>query len=377
MAVTQKDVAEKAGVTRMVVSKVLHNGATGVRVSAATAERVKKVAEELGYRVNVVARNFRAQETHTIGVLHGIEPARPVFDSGSRYFAALADGIVGGAFDNDYAVTLCPKLYGENPEAAMSDGRFDGLVWYSMSRSEEAMRVLSQTAVPLVVIHARAKDVKGSHPTVICDNRQGIGLAVSHLASLGHQKIALGWMEDFSNPESIERVDAFHLEMREHGLSSDETNVVNLGRWKVSESDKAERHRLLMEHAARLNIDLRDPESRDWRWEWWELHRYMLERPRHTAIIAINDEVAGTILRTALLCGVHVPTQLSVVGFDSTSFCNELTPKLTSIRQPLREIGRTAVDLLVKRIHGEAVPQETVVACGFDIRKSTAPPNSR
>ena len=83
-----------ANVSPVVVSKVLHNKANGVRVSEATAERVRVAAKELGYRVNVWARNFRNQQAMMIGVLNGMGKERPLFNQGPRYFATLMDGIV-------------------------------------------------------------------------------------------------------------------------------------------------------------------------------------------------------------------------------------------------------------------------------------------
>src|SRR5476649_181797 len=110
MAVTLKDVAKVANVTPTVVSRVLHNKASTVRVSPATAERVRVAAAQLGYRVNIMARNFRDRQTKTIGVLNGRGLTRPLFAKGPRYFATLMDGIVDGCFAHGYSVTLCPQL---------------------------------------------------------------------------------------------------------------------------------------------------------------------------------------------------------------------------------------------------------------------------
>jgi len=128
MPVTMKDVAARAGVTPTVVSHVLHNRAATVRVSEATAVRVRQAAKDLGYRLNIVARNFRAGQTFMIGVLHGVGFDRSRLGDHSRYLASLFDGIIDGAFEHGYAVTLCPKLLGNHPEDAMADGRFDGLI---------------------------------------------------------------------------------------------------------------------------------------------------------------------------------------------------------------------------------------------------------
>src|SRR5471030_1470510 len=172
MPVTLKDVAKLTNVTPSVVSIVLNNRESTVRVSPETAERIRQAAQQLGYRVNMFARNFRDQQTRTTGVLNGRGMSRPTFAKGPRYFATLMDGIVEGAFRMDYSVTLCPKLLGENPEMGV-DGRFDGLVWYSVSSNDENREVLSRFTVPIVVVHAHAADFGNRYPEIIADNRQG------------------------------------------------------------------------------------------------------------------------------------------------------------------------------------------------------------
>jgi DNA-binding LacI/PurR family transcriptional regulator len=335
MSVTMRDVAARAGVTPTVVSRVLHNKATAIRVSEATAERVRQAAVDLGYRVNIMARSFRERQTMMIGVLHGIGFERPLFNNGSRYFAALMDGIVEGAFAHNYSVTLCPTLLGQTPEDAMSDGRFDGLVWYSTLPSEENQRMLQQCSLPMVLIHTRAAVYGNRYPSVICDNEQGIGLAVDHLLELGHRKIAFTYNKSVPFTESVVRADAFRTRLEAHGFA-------------VRESDF---------------IDEQD------------LASYLEQGPRHTAILAHNEGLAAELLELARQCSIHVPHDLSVIGFDSTSFCDEQTPKLTSVHQPLAEMGKGAIDLLVQTISApKSPPEERIYPCRLDLRRSTAPP---
>lgn len=337
MAVTLRDVAAKVGVTPVVVSHVLHNKANGIRVSEATAQRIREAAEELGYRVNVWARNFRSQRTMTIGVLHGTGFPRPLFDRGSRYFAALMDGIVEGAFNHGYSVTLCPKLLGQDSDA-MNDGRFDGLVWYSTSPPPEVKEQIIRSHVPLVLLHAHASDFGGRIPTIICDNQQGIGLGLDHLMSLGHRKIGFAWERELTLGESVERRDAFLTMSAERGLPVTQDDILNVG------------------------------------WFRTEIDEYLKAGPRHTALMSFSDGLAGDLILGAPKYGIKVPEDLSIVGFDSTGYCNELHPALTSIHQPLLEMGIQAIETLVKRINGEVIePLETVVPCGLDIRESTAP----
>ncbi len=374
MAVTQRDVAAKAGVSKMVVSKVLHSRATTVRVSEATAERVRQVAEELGYRVNVVARNLRTQRSNAIGVLHGLGLNRPRIYHGSSYFAALVDGMIEGAFDHEYAVTICPKLYGSSPIDAMSDGRFDGLVWYSAVFSPASMGILSRSNVPIVLVHSRASDIDSRYPTILCDNDQGIGLALDHLVELGHTKIAFAREDGTRNPETNARIAAFHEHMKGHRLPTTERDILDFS-WDVdvSPEEREKRIRITEDQHMRRGFALGTPDAMNSGWERWKSHCYITEGPRHTAVICNDDQLAARLLYLADLYNIRVPDELSVIGFDSTRYCDELRPRLTSVSQPLVEIGKRAIDLLVMRINGEETPPETVIPCGFDVRETTAP----
>ncbi|MGV3616614.1 MAG: LacI family DNA-binding transcriptional regulator [Fimbriimonas sp.] len=333
MPVTMREVAAKAGVTPTVVSRVLHNKATAIRVSEATAERVRQAAKDLGYRVNVMARNFRERQTMMIGVLHGVGFPRNQFNGRSRYFAALMDGVIDGAFDHGYSVTLCPKLLGSTPEDAMSDGRFDGLVWYSTQRSEENHRLIDGCTVPLVLIHTPAKIFGDRFPSVSCDNHQGIGLAVDHLVGLGHRRI--GFAHDRFGELSF-RLQAFQSHMARHGL-------------EVGPDDL---------------IDVCDDGS--------GAVEYLIAGPRHTALVGAHDGVASLLVELAPQFGVRIPDDLSITGFDSTSFCDELNPRLTSVSQPLAIMGRCAAEMLVKRINGDEIHHPQVIfPCDLDVRGST------
>lgn len=337
MAVTLRDVANKAGVTPVVVSKVLHNRANGIRVSEATAERIREAAQELGYRVNIWARNFRTQQTMTIGVLHGTGFPRPLMDRGSRYFAALFDGLIEGAFKHGYSVTMCPKLLGDNPSGGMNDGRFDGLVWYSSSPPPEMREQIIRSVTPIVVLHAHASEFGHRVPTVICDNRQGIWLAMEHLRELGHQKIGFAYESELVSNEATERRQAFIDFVKKEKIGDDQDTI---------------------------GID----------WERQVLARY-LTNPRHTALVCFSDGLAADIMRMSIEKGLRLPQDLSIIGFDSTAFCNELRPELTSISQPLLKVGESAITALINCINGETLdPMELLLPCGLDIRNSTCPP---
>ena len=336
MAVTMRDVAAKAGVTPTVVSRVLHNKATTVRVSAATAERIRIIAKDMKYRVNVTARNFRDQQTLMIGVLHGVGFERQMLSEGSRYFACLVDGIVDRAFHYGYSVTFCPALMGDNPGQAVSDGRFDGLIWYSTDLTGRNTELIQNCLSPLVVIHASEEYFDGKVSSVICDNHGGLSQAVDHFVGLGHEHIGfvLENRETFS--EAIDRARIFQEVLKEKGLSCGSESIIY------------------------AEMDLTGL-------------RQQLRETKCTALITSSEKLAGDVLRVANEAGVQVPEELSVVGFDSTEYCDGLTPKLSAIRQPLKRMGSAAVDLLIAQINDFPIENKhLVIPCGFDIRQSTS-----
>jgi LacI family transcriptional regulator len=291
-------------------------------------------AKELGYRRNISAVNFRTKQTMAIGVFHGAGRAMPSFEGGSNYFGALMDGFVAGAFANDYAVTLCPKLLGQSPDDAMSDGRFDGLVLYCTDVTEANALMLQRCTVPLVLVHTKASEFGCSVPSVLCDNYQGIGLAIDHLVSLGHRRIVFAQEPWFLSTEIRDRHDAFLKIAGDHGLPVTEKDIVT---------------------AEPLDDNFGE-----------------LFSGKYSAIVACHDALAGRILASAFRFGVAIPDELSLVGFDSTTFCNELRPALTSVSQPLQQMGASAIELLVAFIRGEIqCPAELTFPCGLDIRGST------
>src|SRR5688572_17862216 len=276
MPVTLRDVAAKVGVTPVVVSRVLHNKANGIRVSDATARRIREAAEELGYRVNVWARNFRSQQTMAIGVLHGTGFPRPLLDRGSRYFASLMDGIIEGAFKYGYSVTLCPKLLGQDSGDAMNDGRFDGLVWYSTSPPPDMKDQIIRSHVPIVVLHEHASELGGRIPTVLCDNRQGIQLALDHLADLGHRRIGFAMESELVSTEATERRDAYLQVAAALGLPASEADVIGID------------------------------------WERKDIHGYLSD-PKHTAVICFSDGLAADFIKFAPEHGLTLPKDLSLI----------------------------------------------------------------
>lgn len=332
---TVRDVAAKAGVSPTVVSHVLNGRVNGIRVSPATAERVQLAAAALGYRRNSLAGSLRDKRTFVLGVLHGAAVARPRFSFGSRYFAALMDGIVEGAFEHGYSVTLCPKLLGDSQAEGISDGRFDGLIWYQRRDTMEDEQTAASCRLPMVFIHSSIGGTNSIWPSVSCDNDQGALLALQHLADLGHKKVAFIIEPWAQNGEGITRIESFRTACQLVGLRGD---------------------------VVLFSPDL--PEKLTFMDEGY------------TGVLAWNDEAAGALMGRLIDQGRKLPQDLSIIGFDSTSYCGELTPKLTSVHQPLHEIGQKAAEILIRQISGEEVgAKPLLLPCRLDIRESTGQPS--
>ena len=334
MAVTIRDIAEEVGVSHGVVSRVLNGGSGTIRVSDNTARKIKQVAAERGYRVNAYARNFRTRRTQTIAVLHGVGFPRLRFSDGSQYFARLMDGIVDGAFTHGYTVALCPRLFGPESAGTIADGRFDGYIWYSTSPEPSTRDTILSCPYPIVLVHSQAAEFNHKIPTVICDNSQGIRLALEHLKSLNHERIGFALNKSYMFSESRLRRDAFLAHGHDLGLKVELVDVTD-GVRPIAES-------------------------------WSRSLPF-------TAIIAHNEALAALMMDEFQTVGIRVPEDLSFVGFDSTDFCELQRPALTSVSQPLIGLGEAAVERLVEIMRGDTeVKSETVLPCGLDVRKSTA-----
>ncbi len=338
MAVTIRDVATAAGVSPMAVSKVLHGKGANVRVGKDTADLIRKVAQEMQYQPNALARSFRLRRTKTIGL---------VFDNwtriaqGAQYFAFLLDGVTSSAFPRGYAMTICPQL-SEGGES-LNDGRFDGLIWAKFESTPANLQTLERSRTPLILLHASGPEVtKRGINSVSCANMEGMQLAVDHLVGLGHKRIA------FVSPFTIEH--------------NDETNVRMNGVRRAMHSH---------------GLFFREEDVLNWNYDAAELPQWWSTKPPHTALILRSEAQAGAIYDQAEKLGIRIPQDLSIVGFDSTPYCDSLSPKLTAISQPIEEMSRKATDLLLAIIEGrDHLPAtDHLFPCGFDIRESTARPS--
>ena len=339
MAPTIRDVAEAAGVSAMAVSKVLHGTGSTVRVSAQTAANIRRVAADLRYQPNRLARSFRQQKTNTIGLVFSHFGRIGEADG---YFAALLNGAMTATFQSEYSLTICPKLAMSSTNGQLNDGRFDGLLWCKPDYTRESAESIGLSKMPIVMMHAPAGEGP-EVPRFCCDNEQGLRLAVTHLVELGHRKIT--FLSDHFNHTTAEgrvRTAAFMSAMGEHGLTC------------------------------------REDELLYWSQECDEMAEFVSAPDRPTAMIMFSELHAVYALRKAEQLGISVPGDLSVIGYDSTAFCETTRPRLTAISQPIEQMAYDATTKLIAYIEAEKTESHFFIyPCGLDVRESTGHPIHR
>jgi len=329
-----KDVAAKAEVHPSTVSRVL-NPETRSMVSATVADRISKIAEEMGYSRSTLAYGLRTGRTHTIGVLIP-DLTNPMFPPIIRqiertlaehgYIAIIADS------DNDQKneETIVHSLKSRN---------VDGLILATAHRLDSVVSTCVAENTPLVLVN-RTIDTH-SVTAVINDDEHGIELAASHLTELGHKSIAyIGGPQDTSTGH--DRYLAFKNLKRAGKFKSHNELILNCKAFTEAEG----RRGLLS----------------------------ILKKGREfTAVIAANDLLALGCYDALREAGLSCPGDISVTGFNDMPFIDRLTPPLTSLHIPHEEIGRQAAKLLLEAIHNPDSPVRTVnLLPDLIVRGSTA-----
>ncbi|GLY15781.1 LacI family transcriptional regulator [Kineosporia rhizophila] len=320
--VTLADVAARAEVSTALVSIVMRD-APGA--SPATRERVRKAASDLGYQPDRRARLLRSGRTRLLGVVFSVRHA---------FHGDLVTGLYEAAERAGYELTLS-AITPSRSEAQAIRGllaeRCDAVIVLSLQGASAQLSELA-AQVPVVVL---GRPVRESAVDVVRnDDRAGLHLAVDHLVSLGHERIA--HVDGGRHPGSAERRRGYREAMERNGLAS-QIRVVTGG---VSEAEGAE--------AARALLD---------------------EPP--TAVAMFNDRSATGLLEVARGAGLAVPEDLSVVGFDDDRLARLGYINLTTIGQDATAMTTLAIERAIDRIEGREVEQRAVVIAPHLVVRAT------
>ncbi|MFV0359597.1 LacI family DNA-binding transcriptional regulator [Tropicimonas sp.] len=328
---TLAEIAKVAGVSRMTASRAL-NDQPGV--SARTREDILRIADEIGYTANPMAQKLSTGRTRIIGVVAQLH---------TPFAADLVLGIGGQARGMGYEMLVysLPENNSEPPGSVRNllQQITDGVIAI-LPYEPGYLEPLASASVPVVTVDTQADDSR--FPSVSADSYQGGRRAVTHLAELGHRRIGIV-TGNCRLASARTRLVAYRDTVAQLDLDSDERLIAD-GRYTQKGGYDA----------ARILLALP-------------------ERP--TAIFACNDLSALGAMAAIREAGLRIPEDISIVGFDDILLASQMHPALTTIRQPLHEMGRSAVNMLLALIVGLELPsRQTVLPTSLTIRESTSRP---
>ncbi len=320
--VTIRDVAAAAGVSYQTVSRVLNEKPD---VAEQTRRHIKQIMHELGYQPSAVARSLALRRTHTLGVVTS--------DFSDWFFTQVIVGAEMEAHRAGYSLLLSnternldqPKyvrLFGER--------RVDGMLFIRANAygDSQQMIALSEQGLPVVTTAYDRQATSAPIGIVIVDNVKGGYMATHRLIETGHRRIAM--IGGPSTWESVkDRMLGYQRALEEAGIEFDPT-LIEYGDWNYESGYQAMRQLL----ARTTNL---------------------------TALFAQNDRMALGAMRALREAGREIPDDVAVVGFDDIPIAAYSTPPLTTIRQPIIQVGQTAVQLLIQMIESSVQERKEVV----------------
>ena len=334
---TIKDVAKEADVSIATVSYVLNgSGAVG----EATRQRVLQTVKRLGYRPSIIAQNLQARESRIIG--YSWLPVPP--DHFNPILEKFMLGMAEAAGRHGYHVLVFPTT--ESADEAtpyremVESGRVDGFVLSNTNMNDPRIRYLLDEGFPFVAFGR--SNPEWEFPWVDVDGADGVGQAVNHLLELGHRRIAcLAWPEHSLTGQY--RLSGYHQAMANGGLQVE-------AEWVI-----------------------RTENSHNHAYEATQTWLAMPPERRPTAIVALTDLMAISVINAATAANLEVGVDLAVVGFDDAPMAGYLRPSLTSLRQPIVDIGERVVTMLIDLVRGGMpVPAQVLLKPRLIVRDSTA-----
>ncbi|MEO5965365.1 MAG: LacI family DNA-binding transcriptional regulator [Candidatus Limnocylindrales bacterium] len=332
---TLEAVARAAGVSRATVSRVVNESP---RVSPEIRMAVQAVVEELGYVPNRAARSLVTHRSDSLAVVIA-QPAGQVFTD--PFFPRLLRGISSTLAARDRQLILMM------PESAKDEqrvgdyliaGHVDGAMLVSLHEDDPLPARLASARVPIVMVGRPPRGSRVSYVDV--DNRQGAQSAVAHLIESGRGVIATITGRLDTAP-GLDRRAGYRDALLDGGRPIDPTLEAN-GEFTRDGATAAMAHLL-------------------------EVH------PAIDAVFAASDQMAAAALAALVAAGRRVPTDVAVVGFDDLEIATTTTPQLTSVRQPIEELGREMARLLLEGVDAaELVPRRVILATELVVRDSSA-----
>jgi LacI family transcriptional regulator len=331
--VTIDRVARAAGVSAQTVSRVLNDRPD---VAPATRARIKEIMRELGYQPSAIARSLASQRTRTLGLITA--------DFSDFFFTQVIVGAEEESRQLGYLFMLGSTA--RNPEdepeyiRLFSEQHVAGFLFARASSEPDSREFidLNQSGVPIVIVPNDYHISGGQLSVVDVDNVMGGRLAARYLLGGGHRQIAMikgpsGWISVH------DRSEGFRLELEANGLPVN-GRLVSEGNWSYSSGYQA-------------------------------LRQLLSGGAPFSALFAHNDQMAIGAMRALREAGKRIPNDVSIVGYDDIPAAEYADPPLTTIRQPMREVGAVAARLLIRQIEQDSQTEEVVLLQPELVRRST------
>lgn len=330
MAITIKDIAELAKVSKGTVSRVINDGPG---VSTETRKRILKLIKELDYQPNASAQGLAAKRAGNIGV---IIPHTGSYSMSTAYWPALLTAITEIAAARDYNVLLSTARSEEDVDSAyrsiLKGRRIDGLIIGAEQFGERQLAELLLKDFPFVMV---GKSLSISHCYVDVDNVGGAQRITEHLIKLGHRRIAM-----LTGPETyssvLDRVKGFRKAMGEAGLNAD--RIYYCPYWT--------------EQAIQISKQI------------------VQAKDRVTAVFAAAGDLVIGVLKSVREEGLRIPDDLALVSFDDHPLYDFFSPGITTVRQPIDQLGEAAVTQLFKLMEEKTVEQNIILPTTIVVRES-------
>ena len=311
MRKTIEHVAQLAEVSKATVSRVLNDSP---KVTEQTRDKVMKAIKESGYYPSAMARRLTTNKAETIGLLIP-SPQDKTF--GNPFYTEILRGFAHQAKIEGYDLLLFINEHQFNYSQLFHDRRVDGLLLVGVNRKDKEVIQLSKNKFPYIL--TGKVDYKEAN-YVDAENRRGAYQAVSYLVNLGHKRIGyLGGSFDFVFNQ--ERFEGYLQVLKEHNL----------------------------EYGKELTMESINTEESGYE----AMHKLLESSSIPTAVFAANDLDAIGAMKAAKEKGLKIPEDISFIGFDDIQLASYTEPTLTTVRQPIYEMGTTAISLLVRLIEGE------------------------
>lgn len=335
--VSIKDIAHVAGVSHPTVSRALNDSPL---ISEPTRKRIRRIADEMGYTPDAVAKSLQTRQTHIIGLV--------VTSIGDPFFADLVKGVEEVARSAGFSVFLNSSHNDPNQEIQVIETfhrqRVDGILVASSRIGTNHVERLARINVPVVLVNSQAEGEHDFLHSIAVDDRVGARRAVEHLIELGHHRI--GYIGVTNRPRSnMRRLGGYREALFAAGVDADPawTHVVDL-----------------------------DPAVEDGDVQAGRAATLQLLENGVTAIFGYNDMVAVGALLSCRAAAVPVPTRVSVIGFDDIEIARYVEPSLSSVAQPKRQMGSSAMSMIIDLLQDHTVANQIIEPVVMK-RESTGP----